>query len=182
MNEVRRKGLVHLVERVAVACVLLVVVFYFGLVRMLDHRAQAESQNFSVVSRRFLEAKERVALLERFHANLPVGKQQVGLFESQFVPPRRRGFSRAEGLIRGLTRQSGVELSNLSYRLDSSRDEPLKRLGIEVSVEGPFSSLLNFTHALETAGDFVVLRDFAFEALAGGVVGLRLGADLYLTP
>jgi hypothetical protein len=113
---------------------------------------------------------------------LPEAEKQLSAFLRNHVPSRRQGFSHAARLMRRLTEQAGLRLSGLGYKLESSENDPLQRLGMEVEVEGPFSSLLNFAHALETAGDFIVVRDFAFEPAEGQVVALRLGADLYLKP
>ncbi len=182
MSKIRRKVLRRVIEGFALALVLVDAALYFGLVRTFDRWAAVEHQRFTVISRRVMEDVERVARLERFEANLPGGKEQVRLFERDYLSPRRRGFSRAARLVRQLTEVSGLQLSNVSYKLDSARDAPLERLGIELHVSGPFPRLLNFTHALETASDFVVVRDFAFEPAEAGAVDLRLGADLYLVP
>jgi hypothetical protein len=59
----------------------------------------------------------------------------------------------------------------------------LERLELDISLEGSYLSLLKFSHALETANDFILVREFNFAP--GGdnqALGLRLGADLYLTP
>jgi Tfp pilus assembly protein PilO len=85
-------------------------------------------------------------------------------------------------LVRRLSEQSNLELSGVSYRLDAGREEPLERLGVELTVEGNFPDLMKFTHALETASDMIVLRDFTFGPGESGRVEMRLTADLYLSP
>jgi hypothetical protein len=53
---------------------------------------------------------------------------------------------------------------------------------VDVDVEGPFSSLLSFAHALETSDDFISLRDISIQPAEGSALKLHVGADLYLTP
>lgn len=182
MGKSRRKTLIRMVEGVAVGLVLLDAALYFALVRPLRSMRTAEEVRYSATRERVRELKLRAARLEKFQTGVPETEEQLSAFMRSHIPPRRQGFSRAARLVRRLTEQAGVELSGVAYKLDSAADDPLERLGIEVEVAGPFSSLLNFSHALETASDFMVVREFAFEPAEGGGVALRLGADLYLTP
>ena len=182
MGKSRRKTLIRMVEGVAVGLVLLDAALYFALVRPLRSMRTAEEVRYSATRERVRELKLRAARLEKFQTSVPETEEQLSAFMRSHIPPRRQGFSRAARLVRRLTEQAGVELSGVAYKLDSAADDPLERLGIEVEVAGSFSSLLNFSHALETASDFMVVREFAFEPAEGGGVTLRLGADLYLTP
>ena len=55
-------------------------------------------------------------------------------------------------------------------------------LGVDVNAEGSFANLVKFGYALETAGDFIVLRNCTFAPQEGGKLALHLLADLYLMP
>jgi hypothetical protein len=180
MSRSRRKTLIRVAEGVAVGLVLLDVVLYFALVRPLASMRTGEQVRYSVTRARVRELRMRTARLEKFQTAVPETEKQLGAFVRSHIPSRRQGFSRAARLVRRLTEEAGVQLSGVSYILDSSVDDPLERLGIEVEVGGPFSSLLNFSHALETASDFIVVREFTFEPREGQEITLRLGADLYL--
>jgi Tfp pilus assembly protein PilO len=182
MSRSRRNALIRIVEGVAVGLVVLDVVLYFALVRPLRSLRAGEEARYVTVREQVRDLKLRTARLERFQVALPETEKQLSAFLRNHVPSRRQGFSHAARLMRRLTEQAGLRLSGLGYKLESSENDPLQRLGMEVEVEGPFSSLLNFAHALETAGDFIVVRDFAFEPAEDQVVALRLGADLYLMP
>jgi Tfp pilus assembly protein PilO len=182
MSRSRRNALIRIVEGVAVGLVVLDAVLYFALVRPLRSLRAGEEARYVTVREQVRDLKLRTARLERFQVALPEAEKQLSAFLRNHVPSRRQGFSHAARLMRRLTEQAGLRLSGLGYKLESSENDPLQRLGMEVEVEGPFSSLLNFAHALETAGDFIVVRDFAFEPAEGQVVALRLGADLYLKP
>jgi len=182
MSKSRRKALIRVVERVALALLLLDVVIYFALVRPLRHLRAAEESRYTAARDRVREARARVVRLEESQVAVPETEEQLNVFLRSHVPPRRQGFSRAARLVRRLTEQSGLHLANIAYKLNSAQDEPLQRLGIEVDVEGPFLNVLNFAHALETASDFLLVRSFTFERGESGTVALRLGADLYLKP
>jgi Tfp pilus assembly protein PilO len=162
--------------------VFLDIVLYLAAVRPLEKLVGAEHQRFAATRSRAHEAALRVARLEKYQAALPEADTQIQGFLREHVPPRRRAFSHAARLVRRLTQAAGLQLADVAYRLDSTDEEPFQRLGIELDVEGSFPGLLNFAHALETADELVLVRDFAFEPVEGGTVALRLTADLYLTP
>ena len=62
-------------------------------------------------------------------------------------------------------------------------NDPLERLSLDINVQGSYPGLLEFSHALETANDFILVREFIFTpGEENGALGLRLGADLYVTP
>jgi Tfp pilus assembly protein PilO len=178
----RRQVLIRIIERVGVALILLDLLLYVAMLRPVQNLVSSEQQRFEAARRRIREDKARVERLERFQEALPGAGENVDVFKRNHVPPRRRGFSRAARLVRRVTEQSGSQLTGITYRLNADHDEPLERLGIEINVEGSFSSLLKFAHALETASDFIVIREFSFEPAEGSTLALRLAADLYLTP
>lgn len=182
MSRSGRKAVIRVIEGLAVALVVLDLGVYLALVRPLGRMRAREETLFSATRTRVREANARVARLEQFQSAVPESEGQLNSFLKSHVPSRRQGFSRAARLVRRLTEQSGLGLSSISYKLDSSRDDPLVRLGLEIDVEGPFPSLMNFAHALETTSEFVVVRGFAFDPVEGGAVALRLDADLYLKP
>ncbi len=182
MSRTRRRTLIRVVEAVAVGVLLLDLVLYFALVRPLRNLRAAEEARYSAARVRVRELRVRTERLEKFQAAVPQAEDRLGSFYESHIPSRRQAFSRAARLVRRLTGQAGLQLSSVSYKLGTSLDQPLQRLGIEVEVEGPFAGLLNFSHALETAGDFVVVRNFDMHPAEGGVLTLRLDADLYLKP
>ena len=182
MPKNRRKSLVRIVVQAALVLVVLDVMVYFAVSRPVASLETMAWARLSDVRRRAQEAQVRVSHLERFRAKLPTARQQLAAFENDHVPPRRQGFSRVARLLRRLSEQSKVELSGLSYRLDAGGKEPLERLGVELNAEGNFPDLLKFTHALETASDMIVLRDFSFGPGESGQIGMRLTADMYLSP
>lgn len=182
MRRQRRKFLIQVAKRVALALALADVALYFGMVRPLDRLAVGEWQRLNLVRSRVQEMQARVARLEKIQDALPGAKDELKGFLRSHVPSRRQGFSRAFRLVQRLTDQSGVQLADIPrYRLDSAENEPFQRLGIEIIVEGPFASLLKFEHALETASDLILVRGFSLESGENRLLRLHLTADLYLS-
>lgn len=182
MSRGRRKTVIRVLERVAAGLVALDLVLYLALVRPLQSLRAGEEASYAATRDRVRNGKARVARLEKFQAALPDAEERLTAFFKDHVPARRSGFSRAARLLRQLTEQAGLQVTGITYKLGHAKDEPLERLTLDVEVEGPFASLLNFTHALETAGDFIILRDISFQPAEGRTLALHVGADLYLTP
>ena len=182
MAKSHRKVLVRIIVRAALVLVALDVVAFLAVSRPLARLETTVWNRLTEVRRRALETQTRVSHLESFRAKLPTAREQLAAFEHDHVPPRRQGFSRVARLVRRLSEQSSLDLYGISYRLDGSGKEPLERLGVELNVEGNFADLLKFTHAMETASDMIVLRDFTFSPGEFGQIGMRLTADMYLSP
>jgi Tfp pilus assembly protein PilO len=182
MRRDRRKVLIRFFERAALGVVILDAVAYFAAVRPLHSRLAATESSYHRVLEQVQQRQERVERLEKFQKNLPTAHEQLKTFLNDHVPSRRHAFSDAARLIRVLTTQSGVQLDNVSYKLTSEKDEPLERLRLSVTVEGPFTNLLKFAHTLESAQQLILLRNFTFATGQGSTVSLQVGAELFLTP
>ncbi len=182
MRKRRRKVLSRIVEGAALALLLGDAILYWALVYPLRQKVAAERQQRGLAQGRIQAEQSLIEVLRKHRADLPIADKEIEIFLRDHVPSRRRGFSRAAGLLRQVTQESGVQLSSVSYRLDTSGDQPLKRLGIVLTAEGPFEGLLKFAHALETASDFILVRDFGFQPGENGNLALRMGAELYLAP
>lgn len=182
MSRSRRKTLIRALKRFAVAIAVLDVVGYAVFILGLGNRISAAQQLRDGLLRHVREQGTRIVRLQKFKACLPDAQDELAQFEQKHVPSRRKGFSRAAQLIREVAQQSGVDVSDVNYKLDSEKKQPLERLEITVSVEGPFASLVHFAHSFESTDDFVVVRGFKFDSREGGNLALRLSSDLYLLP
>ena len=182
MARITRKRLARIVEAVALSLAGLDLIVYLAVAHPLASAVATKQQEFSAARKSIRASELRLAQLSHSITELPATGEQVKQFLSDHVPPRRRGFSRAAGLVRQITQDSGVQLTAVSYRLETEHKEPLQRLSVQVNVRGPFQSLLHFTHALETAKDFVLVRGLVLQPGDGGTLTLRLVADLYVTP
>jgi Tfp pilus assembly protein PilO len=177
-----RKVVVRTLERTAVALLLADLIVCSVGVFWLGGRLQTAQREYDEMRRRVRLESRQVARLESFETLLPGVDHELQAFEQSHVPPRRRGFSRGARLVRKIASDSSVELAGVAYKLDSRGSQPLKRLAINVVVEGPFDGLVKFSHNLETASDFVVVREFNLQPVEGGSLSLKISADLYLVP
>ncbi len=165
----------------AVSLLLLDAVLYFALLRTAQNWVASEHRRYETLREQVRQEQARLDRLQKFQGALPTAGDKLEAFKQDDVPSRRHGFSTAASLLERAAEQSGTQLGARNYRLGKDTGEPLMRLGIEVDAEGSFTNLLKFSHALETASDFVVVREFRLEPLEGGGLGLRLAADLYLS-
>jgi Tfp pilus assembly protein PilO len=182
MKRNRRKAIIRFFERAALGVAILDAAIYFAAVRPLRNRIAATESSYHQERVQTQLRQARVDRLEKLQKNLPTTDDQLKTFLDGHVPPRQHAFSEADRLIRELTTQSAVQLDTVSYKLTSEKGEPLERLGIDVTVEGPFSNLLKFAHSLESAQQLILLRNFTFSASQGRIVSLKVGAELFLTP
>jgi len=182
MRRDRRKKIIRIFEAAAIGAVLLDVAVYFLAVLPLKKEIAHGESSYHQSFLRLQLRQKNVARLEKFQKALPAADDHLKAFIHDHVPSRRMVFSDAAHLVRVLTQQSGVQLDSVSYKLSSEKGEPLDRLGLDITVEGPFASLLKFAHSLETAQDLILVRNFTFAAGQSGSVTLRVGGVLYLTP
>lgn len=182
MRRERRKKIIRFFEVAALAVVALDVGVYFLAVRPLRDRAAQAEDSYHQASMRLQLEKAQVSHLEKLQKTLPAADDKLQDYLKEHVPSRQRVFSDAARLVRVLTQKSGVKLDSVSYKLNSEKDEPFAQLGLDVTVEGPFTNLLKFAHSLETSDDLILVRNFSFAAGQGSTVNLRVGGVLYLTP
>lgn len=182
MRRERRKKIFRIFETAALVVVALDLAVYFGVVRPQRARALQAEDDYHQASQRLQLESANVARLQKFQADLPAANVKLNDYLNDHVPSRQRVFSDALRLVTALSEKSGVKLDNVSYKLSSAKGEPFDQLGLDVSVEGQFSSLLNFAHSLETTDDLILVRNFSFAAGQGSTVNLRVGGVLYLTP
>lgn len=182
MRRERRKKIIRFFEIAALAVVALDVAVYFLAVRPLGSKVAGAEDSYHQASTRLQLQKTRVARLEKFQEALPAADDKLKDYLKGHVPSRQHVYSDALRMVSALTRKSGVQLDNVSYKLNSEKDEPFEQLGLDVTVEGPFANLLKFAHSLETSDDLILVRNFSFSAGQGSTVNLRVGGVLYLTP
>jgi len=166
----------------ALAMVAADLILYAAWVVPVDRLAAGEERRHAELSERLLAETEVIGRLEEFKNAAPQTAQELDTFVNKHIPPRREAYYRAARLMRELADHSGLQLSGISYKLDPWRDEPLRRLAVEVRVEGPFNALLNFAHELETTKDFVMVENCNVQGHQGESLAMRLTAGMYLEP
>ena len=179
----RRQIINRIIEAVGVGLVALDLVAFFAVYKPLGKRLDEEVSHHEELRQSVRNEQRRVELLQRYQADFPKVGKGLEDFTANRTPSRREAYSTAAHLIHKVADASGVQLMTIVYRPDTTRQNALERLGVEINAQGPYTGLLKFAHALETANDFLLVREFTIAAGGpNGALGLRLGADLYLTP
>ena len=146
-------------------------------------RLDAEISRHEELRQSVRNQQRRVELLQKYQEAFPKVGKGLDDFTANRTPSRREAYSTAAHLIHKVADASGVQLETLVYRLDTQGKDPLERLGVEINAQGSYAGLQKFAHALETANDFLLVREFTIASGGpNGTLGLRLGADVYLTP
>jgi Tfp pilus assembly protein PilO len=179
----RRQIISRIVEATGVGLVALDLVVLFAVYRPLGTKLDVEAHSHTELRQTVRNEQIRVDLLKKFESALPQAGKGLEDFTGNRAPSRREAYSTAAHLIHKVADASGVKVSTLAYRLDTEHHDPLERLALDINVQGPYAGLLKFSHALETDNNFILVRDFDFTPGGeNGAIGLRLNADLYLTP
>jgi Tfp pilus assembly protein PilO len=155
---------------------------FFAVYRPLGDKLEAETRRHAELRQTVRNQQVRVDLLKKFEAALPQVGKGLQDFVTKRTPSRREAYSTAGHLIYKVADDAGVKVTTVVYRLDLEHHDPLERLALDISAQGPYVGLLKFSHALETANDFILVRDSSFTPGDNGAITLRLGAELYLTP
>jgi Tfp pilus assembly protein PilO len=158
-------------------------VVLFAVYRPLGNKLDVEAHSHTELRQTVRSEQIRVDLLKKFESALPQAGKGLEDFTTNRTPSRREAYSTAAHLIYKAADAAGVKVSTLAFRLDMEHHDPLERLAVEINAQGPYAGLLKFSHALETANEFILVRDFDLTPGGeNGALGLRLSADLYLTP
>jgi hypothetical protein len=182
MARLRRRTLHRILEIAALGMVGLDLLFYLAVARPLANGVKDQQDRFAEARQQVRLIQTRIGQAQDELNALPSTDAAMKKFLDAHVPPRQRGYSRAAGLVHKLTDDSNVQLKRVAYRLTVDPKEPLQRLGIQVNVEGPFEGLLKFAHELETTDDLLLVRGVILQPGDNGGLGLRLLAELYVTP
>lgn len=182
MTRERSQKIARWFEWGSLALVAVDLVLYGAWVVPGNRLAASEERRHDELTDRLRVEKEVVGKLEQFKNAAPQTVQELDTFMGQHIPPRREAYYRAARLMRELADHSGLQLTGIHYKMDPWRGEPLRRLAVEVRVEGPFDGLLNFAHDLETTKDFVVVEDCNVQGREGEGLAMSLTAGMYLEP
>jgi len=183
MRKSRRQIALRIIEAVGLGLVVLVLVVYFAVYKPLGEKLDDEVRGNDKLRLAVRNEQRRVDQLQKYLEAFPQTGKGLQEFTIHRIPARREAYSTAAHLIHKLADASGVQLTTTVYRLEKERQDPLEKLSVEINVQGPYASLMKFSHALETADNLVLVRDFTITPGGqSGTLGLRLGAEVYLTP
>jgi Tfp pilus assembly protein PilO len=182
MGKLRRKTIHRILEAAALGLAALDLVIYLGISHPLAIAVRDQQDTFSAARVQVKQTQTRIAQFQKELAAIPQTRKGLDQFLQDHVPPRRKAYSRAAGLVHKFTEDAGIELTHVAYRPEGKPTEPLEQLGISVTVQGPFEGLQRFMHALETAPDLLIVRGVIFQPGETGGLALRLLADVYVNP
>jgi len=178
----RRQIVNRSLEALGAGLVVLDLVVFFAVYRPLGDKLDREAQRHTELRQTIRNQQTRVDLLKKYEAALPQTGKGLEDFGTSRAPSRREAYSTAGHLIYKAADAAGVKISTLGFKLEADHKDPLERLAVEINALGPYADLLKFSHALETADEFILVRDFTFTPGESGPISLQLKADLYLTP
>jgi Tfp pilus assembly protein PilO len=183
MRKSRRQIVNRIIEAMGVALVVLDLAVFFAVYRPLGNKLDGVISRHEELRQTVRAQQRRVDQLRKYQAAFPLAGKGLQEFTADRIPARREAYSTAAHLIHKVADAAGVQLTTTVYRLETDRHDPFERLDLDISVQGPYTGLLKFSHALETTDDFILVRDFTITPGGeNGALGLRLGAELYLTP
>jgi Tfp pilus assembly protein PilO len=182
MTRERIRKIARWFELGSLALIAVDLVLYAAWVVPVDRLAASDERRHEELTERLQIEKGVVARFEEFRNAAPETAQELDAFIEKHISPRREAYYRAARLMRELADRSGLQLAGISYKLDPWRGEPLRRLAVEVSVDGPFDGMLKFAHDLETSKDFVVLEECNLQESGDGDLKMRLTTGMYLEP
>jgi Tfp pilus assembly protein PilO len=162
--------------------VVLDLLVFFAIYRPLGNKVAMAERRHAELRQTIRDQQFRVEVLKKFQEALPQTGKGLEDFMTNRIPPRREAYSITDHLIHEGADAAKVKVMGMSFRLDPEHNGPLQRLGFEINVQGAYSGVLKFAHALETAKDVILVREFFITPGDNGILDLRLGADLYLTP
>jgi hypothetical protein len=169
-------------EIAALSLVLLNGVGYFAVLRPLESHVEVERNRRTWLRLDLVKEQRRVSILQQYVSELPAADAQVGQFVGKHITPRQRAFSTADTLVAKLSQKTGIELTGVSYKPETTNKNPLQWIRIDLEAEGAFNNLMDFLQQLQADDDFALIRSFGLDAKDKGKLSLHLGADLYLTP
>lgn len=156
---------------------------FFAIYRPLAVKLDSQAHHRAELRQSVRNLEVRVDVLKKYEAALPEVGKELDDFTSHRIPSRREGYSTADHLLHKVADACGVKLATVGFKLEPQHKDPLEHLELEINAQGPYAGLVKFAHTLETADEFMLVREFQF--LPGEnnePLSLKLGADLYLTP
>jgi Tfp pilus assembly protein PilO len=146
-------------------------VFLWRTSRQSPEQMRAELQRLS------LEAKLReadVARGQKIRASLPqVGKDCSQFYEDTFLTPAT-GYSTISADLSFIADKAGLRISDTNYKQADSSTHGVKEISISTSVDGSYSSVIQFINGLEQSRNFYLLNDLELASARGGTITLKL--------
>lgn len=182
MRKSRRQIVNRVVEAIGLVLVAVDLLVFFVVYQPLGSEIATVQRRVEALRNTIRDQQVRVEVLNKFQESMPQTSKGLADFMTNRIPPRREGYSIADHLVHKVGDAAKVKIMGLAFRLDPDKADPLLRLGLEVTVQGTYLGLLKFAHALETSDNIILEREVFIAPGTAGILSMRLGADIYLTP
>jgi Tfp pilus assembly protein PilO len=124
-----------------------------------------------------LEAKLRqadVARGRKIRASLPqVGKDCSDFYQDAFLSAGT-GYSTIDADLSAIAGKAGLRISDTAYKEADVKTHGVKEISIATSVDGSYSSVIQFINGLEQSKNFYLLNDLELTSAKGGAIKLNL--------
>lgn len=182
MRRSRRQIVNRIAEVTGLLVVALDILLFFLIYQPLGAKIASVDRQVEGLRRTIRNQQARVEVLQKFQNAMPETRKGLADFMANRIPPRREGYSMTDHLIHKVGDAANVKITGLAFRLSSDRTDPLLQLEVEVNVQGTYSALMKFAHALETANSILLEREAVIAQGTAGILSMRLAGDVYLTP
>ena len=182
MRKSRRQIVNRLAEAAGLILVTLDLLMFFAIYRPLVGMTAEAVRSHAGLRQTIRNQQVRFDVMKKYEAAIPAAKKDLEDFTAHRAPDRRQASSTVAHLIHRFADASKVKVSTIGYHFDSEHTGPLERMAIEINVQGSYPDLIKFSHAVETSDSIFLIREFTMVPGENGMLAMRLGADLYLTP
>lgn len=146
-------------------------VFLWHTSRQQPAAMRAEAEHLA------LQAKLReadVARGRKIRASLPqVGVDCTRFYQNAFLP-QGSGYSTIDADLSSIAQKAGLRISDTSYKEGDVKSHGVEEISISASVDGSYSSVIQFINGLEQSKNFYLLNDLVLTSAKGGAIKLNL--------
>jgi Tfp pilus assembly protein PilO len=116
---------------------------------------------------------------QKIRNDLPqVGKDCVAFYKDNFLSPGT-AYSSVETDLGAIASKAGLKTSGISFKETPMKDHGVTELAMSASVQGSYSSIVQFINGLEHSKNFYLLNDLRLDSSAPGEIRLKLDLLTY---
>lgn len=116
---------------------------------------------------------------ESIRRDLPATQRQCDEFFEKELRPSEGGYSQIVSDLGTIARDAGLQISGTRFREKGVDKHGVNELSINVTMEGPYPSLVSFINALERSGNFYLLDNLGLDSSTNGMLRLNLELRTY---
>jgi len=111
--------------------------------------------------------------------DLPAVQRQCDDFFEKELRPSEGGYSQIVSDLGTIAREAGLQIEATRFHPQGLEKHGVNELSINLSMEGPYPSLVTFINALERSGNFYLLDNLALDSSNNGQLRLNLQLRTY---